>query len=247
MNPVSAPEKRHVRGGFTLLELLAVVGIILVLAALMVPAVGSIKEAGKRNVCMAHMREVSNIVLRYSADHGNRILPVASGANAWMNDNVWYELLDAGGYLIADPAKGGECWSGKRNGIMSCPSRDAAAFSYWSTQRHDLHYCLNQHPGFLNRVNTSEGGWPTLAKIPHPSRAFMLAEATFPVGYPNGDNLVYPHPRKGRDLAEGGGMNLVFYDGHAEYFKGRIPNLWPGDFDQVPYETIAPEDSFPWF
>lgn len=250
MNSAKVSPITRCRHGFTLLELLAVIGIVILLAALLFPAISSFQESGRRNTCLSHMRQVANIIMQYSADNANRVLPAASGANAWMNDNLWYELLDADGYLPANPNNQetkGDVWSGKRNGVMSCPSRDSAPFSYWAAQKHDLHYSLNQHPGFYNRVNTSAGSWATMAKIPKPSRAFMLAEASFPIGYPNGDNLVYPHPRKGKPVAEGEGMNLVFFDGHAEYYKGRIPNLWSGDYGQIPYENIAPEDSFPWY
>lgn len=244
----TAPSFSHqFQRAFSLLELITVIGIVVIVAAFLFPAVGSFRESGKRTTCLSHMRGLASIVMQYSADHGNRILPAASGNNAWMNDNVWYELLDAEGYLPANPAAGGDVWSGKRNSVMSCPSRDAAPLSYWAAQKHSLHYCLNQTPGFLNRVNTSAGGWPTLAKIPNPSRAFMLAEANAPVAYPNGDNLVYPHPRKGKKETDGEGMNLVFFDGHAEYFKGRLPVLGGGDYSQIPYETIPPEKSFPWY
>lgn len=42
-------------------------------------------------------------------------------------------------------------------------------------------------------------------------------------------------------------MNLIFFDGHAEYLKGRMPVIGAGDFTQVPYNTLTPEQSFPWF
>ncbi len=242
---------RGQKSGFTLIELLAVVAIIAVLAALLFPTVGSIRESGKRTTCLSHMRELANVVFQYSADNGNRVLPAASGNNAWMNDSVWYELLDADGYLAANPNNPknspADVWNGKRNSIMSCPNRDSAPFSYWVGQKHAVHYSVNQHPGFYNRVNTSAGGWPTLAQVTRPGRTFLLAEANFPIGYPNGDNFVYPHARNGKKEADGEGQNLVFYDGHAEYFKGRLPVLWAGDFGYVPYETITQEDSFPWF
>lgn len=236
----------RVPSAFTLIELLVVVGIITLLAALLFPVASSFKESGNRSACLAHMRQVGSMVLQFSADNGNKVLPAVSGANAWMNDNLWYEMLDAEDVLVANPRKG-ETWSGKKNGVMSCPSRDSAPFSYWMGGKHALHYSMNQHPGFFNRVNTSSGGWPTLASVTKPSRTFMLAESSFPVAYANGDYLVYPHARKGGKEEDGEGMNLVFYDGHGEYYKGRLPKLWVGDYGQVPYDTIAPEDSFPWY
>lgn len=243
--------QRREERGFTLLELLTVIGIVFVLAALLFPTVGSFRENGRKSACLSHMRELANVIFQYSADNGNRILPTASGNNAWMNDTLWYELLDAEGYLAANPNnpnnRGADIWNGKRNSIMSCPARDRAPYSYWAGQKHDLHYCLNQNPGFLNRVNTSAGSWPTMAKVARPGSTFLLAEANFPVAYPNGDKLVYPHPRNGKAETEGGGMNLVFFDGHAEYFKGRLPVIGGEDYSQVAYDSIPPEESRPWF
>lgn len=241
-------KSRSSSNAFTLLEMLVVVAIILLLAALLIPGMNMMKESANQTACLSHMKQVAAVINQYSADNNSRLLPAASGANNWMNDNVWYELLDESGLLPADPSKNqGDGWGGKKNSIMSCPSRDAPPYPYTMGGKFALHFTVNQNPGFLNRVNTTVGNWSTLAKIARPSRTFMLAESTFVLGYPDGENLAYPHPRNGKPIGEGGGMNLVFYDGHAESFKGRLPVLPGSDYAHIPYDQISPENSFPWF
>lgn len=235
---------------FTLIELLCTVGIIILLAAIIYPTVTSFKEKGNQTACLSHMREVGKAVLQYSVENNNRLLPCISGENSNMNSVAWYYILDTEGLLPGNPNNpknaGVGLWGGRRNSIMACPSRPSPPNPYWVIGKHDLHFALNQNPGFLNRVNTKAGGWPTLARIKQPSRTFMLAEASSFSVNPDGQNLAYPHPHRGSDYQNGQGMNLVFYDGHCEYFKGEFPVL-PGSSTSVPYDKIKPEDSFPFF
>ena len=60
---------------FTLIELLVVIAIIGLLAALIMPAVGRAKEAGRSTVCLSNLRQVGIALQLYVQDHGNR-LPV---------------------------------------------------------------------------------------------------------------------------------------------------------------------------
>src|SRR5260370_16781514 len=61
------------RQGFTLLELLVVIGIIAVLAAMLVPAVQRIRESANR---VASINNLHHLVLAFTMYHDpNRILP----------------------------------------------------------------------------------------------------------------------------------------------------------------------------
>ncbi len=60
--------------GFTLVELLVVIGIIGILIALLLPAVQMVREAGRRTVCSNKVRQLSLGLMNFESSHGQ--LPI---------------------------------------------------------------------------------------------------------------------------------------------------------------------------
>ena len=60
-----------VRRGFTLLELLVVIGVIAVLLGLLFPALGRAREAARTSVCLSNVRQITNAAIMYTSDHEN--------------------------------------------------------------------------------------------------------------------------------------------------------------------------------
>jgi prepilin-type N-terminal cleavage/methylation domain-containing protein/prepilin-type processing-associated H-X9-DG protein len=77
------------KNGFTLVELIVVVGIILLLIMLLLPAVGDAREAGRKAVCRSRLRAIGVASLVFAQDHDG--MPPSAGHS---------ELLRNGG---ADP------------------------------------------------------------------------------------------------------------------------------------------------
>jgi prepilin-type N-terminal cleavage/methylation domain-containing protein/prepilin-type processing-associated H-X9-DG protein len=76
--------RRLARGGraaFSLTELLVVIGIIAVLIAILLPAVGKLRESARRTVCLSHIRTLTQATLAYAADN-DRVLPEAVSTNS---------------------------------------------------------------------------------------------------------------------------------------------------------------------
>ncbi len=74
------------RGGFTLLELLVVVVIIMILASILMPALGRSREAARRIVCASNLRQTGIALAIYAADWNTWFPPTGSFAREQLSD-----------------------------------------------------------------------------------------------------------------------------------------------------------------
>ena len=80
--------------GFTLVELLVVIGIISVLIALLLPALNAAKESAKRIKCMSNLRQISVAVRMYTQEW--------RGRTHWMTNGGKWSIPSGGPPLSAD-------------------------------------------------------------------------------------------------------------------------------------------------
>jgi prepilin-type N-terminal cleavage/methylation domain-containing protein/prepilin-type processing-associated H-X9-DG protein len=59
----------RIRDGFTVVELLVVVAVMALLLALLVPALGSVRAAGRNAACMSNLRQMSIAAQRYALEY----------------------------------------------------------------------------------------------------------------------------------------------------------------------------------
>ncbi|KKK58297.1 hypothetical protein LCGC14_3045840, partial [marine sediment metagenome] len=75
--------------GFTLIELLVVISIIAMLLAILMPALGRVKEMAQRVVCATNCKGIGTTMMIYAADYTDNF-PVAGGRglNTWNPDGL---------------------------------------------------------------------------------------------------------------------------------------------------------------
>ena len=80
---MNTPRSRN----YTLIELIVVIAIIMILAALIVPALRSAKESAKKTQCLANQKNIGQYV-HFFAQNNNNSLKVMSNWSTWYRDMI---------------------------------------------------------------------------------------------------------------------------------------------------------------
>ena len=210
----------HAKRAFTLLELLVVIAVIGMLAALLLPALGRAKQEGKRTSCASNLRQV-NLAIRLYADDWSDSLPVLPATNPYPNGvGAYYKQLVKGYLGLTGPASPNEK-------VFICPSdpmlwtRIAHAFTSYTFNGYEV------RPGAIPRITGQK-----LGAIKNPAKAVLAGE--WPAFF--GGSW---HPLVNGDYPDARNV-LSFVDGHASFVK----IYWDGlaDSDPCNYEPPAGYD-----
>ncbi|MDB6094074.1 MAG: hypothetical protein JWM32_1636 [Verrucomicrobia bacterium] len=92
------------RAGFTLIELLTVIAIIGILAAIIIPTVGTVREKAQRTVDANNLREIAKAAMIYASDNNDRlpdpaVLQAQGLINAPSPAYLWPAILARNGML----------------------------------------------------------------------------------------------------------------------------------------------------
>src|SRR4051794_1619056 len=94
----AAPSRKPPRQGFTLVELLVVIGIIALLISILLPSLAKSRKQARMVQCSSNLRSLGQAAMQYSISNRNVILPsIIWGPGN--KDDSWAHLLVSGKYL----------------------------------------------------------------------------------------------------------------------------------------------------
>ena len=79
----SHPARKSCQRGFTLVELLVVIGIIALLISILLPSLNRAREAARRVKCLSNMRQLVSAMYMFTQDHGG-VMPANGTKNVYL-------------------------------------------------------------------------------------------------------------------------------------------------------------------
>lgn len=237
---LSIPNRKH---GFTLMELLVVIGIIGVLAALLLPAVNHSKEQGYSIRCMNNSRQLGLAWILYADDNDGKLVPNCAGyrsgtdefspswSGGWLDFSARLDNINTAYLIDPDYRNGAKLGAYIKNpSVYRCPG-DRSQVNIYGTVYHRVRtYSMNS---YINGISWGRpfGPWQSSAfktyrrfsEIirPAPAQLWLMMderEDSINDGYFSfdvGEGKIVDYPGS----YHSGSANINFADGHTEKKK----------------------------
>jgi prepilin-type N-terminal cleavage/methylation domain-containing protein/prepilin-type processing-associated H-X9-DG protein len=265
--------RRERRSGFTLTELLIVIAIIALLAAMLLPALASAKAKGHAIACLNSEKQLSLACLLYAGDFEDRLpynmgvaeikRTVAQGEFLnWTSPVLNWEVDSDNTNVILQTEGGIGPYVTRSAGLYRCPSdsvvSDLQAAEGWARRVRSM--SMNMMIGDAGEFSRSGANvnnpyyrqFFKTTQVPEPARIFVLIEE-HPDSINDGYFIDQPGTYRWMDLPaswHGGAANLSFADGHSETHRWRFASTKPAarpDVAQLPFDIpVAEEEDFEW-
>jgi prepilin-type N-terminal cleavage/methylation domain-containing protein/prepilin-type processing-associated H-X9-DG protein len=233
------PSSRFTRRAFSLVELLVVIAVIGILASLLVPALGFVKNKARRAVCLNNLRQI-NLGIGMYCDDFNGNTPVDKDA-AFKTKNIYeYGLNSFFGYRrLIGSYVGMEGKPSPRDKLFACPAdtfcydaTSSLAITYVPSSAHDaMNTCYSSYAfnGGISNIFSKYTNKIGLAgqkfeSIREPAKTILAAEvcALFPYSWHQPGNASAFGAvtfNNGALLFDDARAMMSFVDGHVSFTK----------------------------
>jgi prepilin-type N-terminal cleavage/methylation domain-containing protein/prepilin-type processing-associated H-X9-DG protein len=236
--------------GFTLVEVLVVIAIILMLVALLMPALGRVRETANLTKCMSNLRQIHMATFVYAADNNGRVPYDKDVVNAPSKNEMFtarshdsshpsYESYYPEHKWFGEYLPG--CELGKMNRVAYCPKggrfgEKGANVGKFSNTSYGINPDLTENGWTITNGDDDRRDIP-LSQVRYPSKTALWVEALKNSIWEksNTSGRHYSKAQVPADAISLGGntifrsygkANVVFVDGHCDTF-------WVGDTDDT--------------
>ncbi len=235
--------KPRARRGFTLVEMLIVIAVIGLLAAILFPVFGRVRETGRRTACSNNLKQLGLAFTQYRQDNNGRF-PGAGQYQKWQNGGHWVSGTndtDAGttGKLAAlgdrEPIENAASPTG-----YNAANVEAGAI-YPLVKSPDVYFCPSNKSGRDKRLsyamNCAVNGMKD-TRIREPAEIILLVDEERA-----NDGYLYTAGRTGGGTStdeltqvHNGTGNLLFVDGHVKAYPFKVFPMTPEN-SELKFET----------
>jgi len=208
---------------FTLIELLVVITIIVILAAMLLPALNKARMSARKISCVSNLKQLGTVAFQYYGDY--RCLPM-DGTTLGYGNTPWADCVFRANYLPQSTRMSN--WAYNKDGVWMCPGAESAY-------------------GIIFARNITES-LRFGAKQKDPSRKLMLAESADVFWALPADQTWRFAPEVGLNvekflIAHGLYFNAAMADGHVASLRYFVD--WEGVGDN--FSSLAAGLRYPGF
>jgi prepilin-type N-terminal cleavage/methylation domain-containing protein/prepilin-type processing-associated H-X9-DG protein len=214
----SLPSSRRARAGFTLIELLTVIAIIGILASILIPTVGSVRENARNTQCVNTLRSWATAINLYSLENRGTYY-VVSGNRAWS------QISTGAGFYSKYFGRNARLDYGD---MLFCPTEEVARTIANNGGNTPDYTCYVMIWGTINGAPARDGAAIPFARATEPARTILMLERNFTAtaGATLGPGNAYSINDAGTMRTayanfkrHGGKFNVAFFDGHVSRMK----------------------------